>query len=359
MRKAVNTLRRHVAAISSLMAALLVLVALLAVVTTRDPYLFMLLLAMGAALLALAFVDRRALSVDRRVVALDRSLTRIEPLLRSLERRVRKAAEADRVGHDDMATALSDLHDALTAAEGRRRLDDAAREHRVSEVANRLDVRLTAVEGKDDLSELTALLNLFQVLAPPGVLTPPTDFSASPRTVLALVAEVLSIGKDLKIVECGSGASTVWLAAACRHVSQGSVLALEHDKEYARETRQALERCDLSDYAEVRHAPLRRVTLRGTTFRWYDPSGYVGVERIDVLFVNGPPNNTGRIARYPALPLLAPLLSEDALVVMDDASRSDEAQIVNEWVTAPDLGGVLTVTSRAGRALLMRWNRSQ
>lgn len=351
MRKIVNGVRDNAAIILLSAAALLVFLALLAAATRGEFYLVVFLLGMALTFLGLATIDRRTLNINHRALNVHNRASNIEHSLRH--------PQSGRTIGDEELTGLSGLRDILVAAEERRRLDDAAREQRVLKLMGRLDARLKVIEGKDDVSELTALLNLFQVLAPTGVLTPPTSFSASPRTVSALVAEVLSTDKALWIVECGSGSSTVWLAAACRHLSRGSVLALEHDERYALETRQALERCDLLGYAEVRHAPLQHLSLDDRSFRWYAPSAYADIERIDVLFVDGPPASTGPLARYPAFPLLAPLLSDGALVVMDDAERSDESDTVEQWLAARDLGGVLTTTSRAGRAMQMRWSRSQ
>lgn len=219
--------------------------------------------------------------------------------------------------------------------------------------------RPAATEGLEQLAEMTALLNLFGFLGPSGLLPLPTDYSATPRTIHAMVAEILDAPTDLKILECGSGMSTVWLAAACRHAGHGSVVALEHADRYATETRKALSRCGLQDYATVVDAPLQRLDLGDRTFRWYDRRGFGGLDRVDVLFVDGPPGSTGPMARYPAFAVLRPLLSDGALIVVDDAQRSDESRTVEEWrAAAPGMGGALAVTARPGRALLLRWRPS-
>ena len=50
-----------------------------------------------------------------------------------------------------------------------------------------------------------------------------------------------------------------------------------------------------------------------------------------VLFVDDPPGPTGPQARYPAIPVLSDRLADGAIVVLDDASRADEATIVERW----------------------------
>jgi len=51
----------------------------------------------------------------------------------------------------------------------------------------------------------------------------------------------------------------------------------------------------------------------------------------DLLIIDGPPNGTQHLARYPALPILFHLLSEDVAVLLDDAFRVDEREIVKLW----------------------------
>jgi hypothetical protein len=50
-----------------------------------------------------------------------------------------------------------------------------------------------------------------------------------------------------------------------------------------------------------------------------------------MLIIDGPPGLTQELARYPALPILLRMLSDDAVILLDDASRTDEAKIVKLW----------------------------
>ncbi len=51
----------------------------------------------------------------------------------------------------------------------------------------------------------------------------------------------------------------------------------------------------------------------------------------DVLFIDGPPNTTGLLARYPALPMLMDRLSPGAVIVLDDAARMMEQAAIRRW----------------------------
>ena len=65
---------------------------------------------------------------------------------------------------------------------------------------------------------------------------------------------------------------------------------------------------------------------------WYDLDALEDVTSIDMVIVDGPPGNIQRLARYPALPLLADRLSDKAVVVLDDCFRHAEKEIVARWL---------------------------
>ena len=51
-----------------------------------------------------------------------------------------------------------------------------------------------------------------------------------------------------------------------------------------------------------------------------------------MLVVDGPPEKTQSHARYPALPLFYEYLSDEAVVILDDAGRKEESEIVEMWL---------------------------
>ena len=54
-------------------------------------------------------------------------------------------------------------------------------------------------------------------------------------------------------------------------------------------------------------------------------------EKIDFLFVDGPPGKLQPFSRYPALPVLMPHLSPDAHILVDDGLRDNEAKMIDLW----------------------------
>lgn len=147
------------------------------------------------------------------------------------------------------------------------------------------------------------------------------------------------------IVECGSGSSTIVAAACLRDLGQGRVVSLDHDEHYAQRTRALLALHDLDEWATVVTAPLRPYTLHGEEWLWYDFDVSAHVDQsIDMLVVDGPPEATRPLARYPAVPLLAFQFADDVFVILDDGDRADEEVIAHRW--QEELGGVLTVDRR-------------
>jgi len=99
--------------------------------------------------------------------------------------------------------------------------------------------------------------------------------------------------------------------------------------------RRQLERDGLSALARVVEAPLRPHPLALDSAPWYDEAalGELPPDGIELLLVDGPPGYGEGMARsrYPALPVLADRLASGALVVLDDAGREGEGQILDRW----------------------------
>jgi predicted O-methyltransferase YrrM len=171
------------------------------------------------------------------------------------------------------------------------------------------------------------------------VLPASRGWAASPDLLLVLIDQVIT-GRPSLIVECGSGASTLWLALAIRRFGiDGRVVALDHDPVFAGKTRDFLVRHGVGDLAEVRDAPLENFSLGGEAYAWYARAAWQDLTGIGLLFVDGPPEATGHQARYPALPLLSEALSPAAVVVLDDLVVPDMQKVLRLWLDAyPDFG---------------------
>ena len=218
----------------------------------------------------------------------------------------------------------------------------ASQSERTLETVRRVGARTereVKKEVKQTFRQLEALQNLSAVLPATDVLPATRGWAASPDLLMVLVDLVITERPSL-VVECGSGASTLWLALAMRRFEiDGRIIGLDHDPVFGGKTRDLLARHHVRDLAEVRDAPLESFSLDDETYSWYARRAWEDLTGIDLLFVDGPPATTGHQARYPALPLLIGSLSPVATVVLDDLVVPDMQKVLRLWLDAyPDFG---------------------
>jgi predicted O-methyltransferase YrrM len=206
--------------------------------------------------------------------------------------------------------------------------------------------------------DVSALLNLHGQLHTRGDMPASTSFVATPETILALVALTQRLPDGSVVVETGSGLSTVWLALAIEHSGRAiKLVSLEHEESYLKQTAVALDRQDLLSRVDLRFAPLEDHVIDGVSYPWYAKNAYEHLTRIDLLFVDGPPARTGANARFPAFPLLEPVLAKSSTIVLDDTDRDDERNIIDLWAAraAPD---ALILERTTDRSSILQFSRA-
>jgi hypothetical protein len=155
-------------------------------------------------------------------------------------------------------------------------------------------------------------------------------FAASPDFLWHVGRHVQS-RRCKNVLECSSGVSTIVLAQLMKQNGVGHVYSLEHASEYASMTRTNLKEQGLQDWATVIDAPLKDYVIDGQSYRWYDCDGKLPEAVFDCLVIDGPPEATCKLARYPAGPKLFPLLQIGSHVFLDDYYRRDEKEAVRSW----------------------------
>jgi predicted O-methyltransferase YrrM len=247
----------------------------------------------------------------------------------------------------DLASRIGNL-----AGETNRTLDTVRRVR--ADIEEKVEKEIKK-EIKQTFRQLEALQNLSAVLPANDLLPATRGWAASPDLLVMLVDLVISERPSL-VVECGSGASTLWLALAMRQFEiDGRIIALDHDPVFGGKTRDLLARHDVRDLAEVRDAPLESFSLDGETYSWYARRAWEDLTGIDLLFVDGPPATTGHQARYPALPLLSGSLSPVATAVLDDLIVPDMQKVLRRWLDAyPDFGSEILPLEKQAAVLRRR-----
>jgi predicted O-methyltransferase YrrM len=159
------------------------------------------------------------------------------------------------------------------------------------------------------------------------------DWSADVRYLRSIVTHCRGARV---VVESGSGISTLVAAAA---VPRGStVVAFEHLDEWA--DRVEAER----PHAEV----VRRALIDRGGYDWYEVQPGDLPHAIDLVICDGPPATT-RGGRYGLLPELRTRLAPGARILLDDAIRDSETEVIERWQAE----GV-TVESVEGKTALLR-----
>jgi hypothetical protein len=208
------------------------------------------------------------------------------------------------------------------------------------------------------ISQLEALLALQNTLKLTFGLPPTRGWAASPDFLRNVMEHALS-QRPRQIVECSSGISTVVLARCVQMNGEGHVYSLEHDRTFADKTRTLLRQQGLESYATVIDAPLTQTDLENWGGRWYSTDALPKTLSIDLLVIDGPPIDTAKAARYPAIPVLGPKFHNGTAVFLDDANRADESWAVEKWLQAyPQLRRLQTPQCEKGCAALEMTARS-
>lgn len=181
--------------------------------------------------------------------------------------------------------------------------------------------------------QIQAYLGLRDLIRPIWPLPLLRGWAASPDFLLEIAKQALET-KPRLILECSSGASTLILARCCQMNDFGHVFSLEHDPKYATHTRDLVKQHALEAWATVIDAPLTTHDECDSSL-WYSFEN-VSIEpsSVDLLVVDGPPGNLAPYARFPAVPLLWGLLSPNCAILLDDANRPQEQEIIKRWLDA-------------------------
>ena len=153
------------------------------------------------------------------------------------------------------------------------------------------------------------------------------SWSAKPEYLAAVSRHAATV--EAPILECGCGLTTVMLGvmAGPRDLE---VWSLEHDRAWIEAVERSLRHDELADVKLV------ETGLRDyKRFDWYDVSGIELPDDFGLVVCDGPPSTT-RGGRYGLVPVMRARLRPGAVVLLDDAARPGEHDILTRW--AQELG---------------------
>lgn len=204
------------------------------------------------------------------------------------------------------------------------------------EIHRRLTGQLTTTNNNiiektnRDYQQIEALFSLFFTIKPNLPLPDARGAAASPDLLKRLVEVIFSKKPDC-VVEASSGTATLIIAYCLKQIGKGKVISLEDNAKYAAITREVITFHGLEEIATIVHAPLKEYKINSGKWLWYDTDCLKIDKSIDLFVIDGPLGTTQKLARYPALPLLFNCLSDGSIIILDDAQRKDEREVVTLW----------------------------
>jgi hypothetical protein len=132
------------------------------------------------------------------------------------------------------------------------------------------------------------------------------------------------------VLECGSGLTTIMLGllAGRRGVQTWS---LEHFAEWQARVTSVLERFEIPNI-QICSAPLRSYG----EFSWYDPPLARMPKEFQLVVCDGPPGSTAG-GCYGLLPVMGQRLRAEAVILLDDATRPGEVEVLRRWTNEAKL----------------------
>lgn len=167
---------------------------------------------------------------------------------------------------------------------------------------------------------------------------PFTSWSISPSVILHILNDIV-INERSKIIEFGSGASTLYIARLIQTLKlQVEFISVESNEKWFYKMKRELELYNLSHIVSLIYAPLvaapEEVCLRSQKL-WYDTNKInpfiENLVDIDLIIVDGPFGGSTPHARYSAIPFLFPKLGKNLGIFLDDTHRAEEGEIAEEW----------------------------
>lgn len=186
-------------------------------------------------------------------------------------------------------------------------------------------------------SQMESLFWLEKRLTLKNQLPPLRGWATSPDVLLKLHTYIVE-RKPKCIVEFGSGASTVVIADALRKNGVGKLYSFDNSEEFGAKTLKNLELESLEDWVQLDVSGLvewegehMNPEHQNNSSLWYNIESLQQVRDIDLVWVDGPPGNSCKYSRFPALLAVKNQLAKTAQVWMDDTIRNEEYEICERW----------------------------
>ncbi|ALM86447.1 hypothetical protein ASB57_29065 [Bordetella sp. N] len=199
------------------------------------------------------------------------------------------------------------------------------------------------------LQAMVGLLGYYSNGELPLVSPERNTWPVSPDFAVYLV-QLLELKHYDVVIEFGAGLSTVVIAKAMarqaaprrgKNAAKTKFVSFEHQDAYHAQTLSQLNAAGVANMVDLMLAPLSAWSSAGQeSFPYYDYGAVLkglaasmrGRSLAVLVVVDGPPATVGRMARYPAGPIIRQLFPRATIdFVLDDYVRDDEKEIATRW----------------------------
>jgi hypothetical protein len=156
-----------------------------------------------------------------------------------------------------------------------------------------------------------------------------------------------SLASEGSVLECGSGATTILLGLLCGRRGI-EVWSLEHSAEWQKRVSDVLTRHHISG-VRVCFSPL----VEYGKFDWYNAPLAEMPDEFSLVVCDGPPGMT-KGGRYGLLPLVGDRLPAGSTILLDDACRPGEAELIRRWESEAAFKTKLVERQARGFAIMRR-----
>jgi len=177
--------------------------------------------------------------------------------------------------------------------------------------------------------QLSSLMEIRNIIGPGVPLGPLRGWALSPDALLMILRDIMT-RKVPRVLEFGSGESTIAIAASLRAVGSGTLTSIEHDADFAAAVGRRLNDLKLADHVDQRVVPLSSYESRFglPAFKSYDLTRQTG--DFDIALVDGPITpRFGAATRAVPLEWCLTRLSAQNAIYLDDAARWQERSVVD------------------------------
>lgn len=184
------------------------------------------------------------------------------------------------------------------------------------------------------------------------------DWAIEEKFAKLLIYKIVT-NRPKNIVELGSGLSTLLMAKTISSLGYDFFLhSFDSDKLFLKETKNLLMAEGLynENSIKLKHSEIKKIEKKGLGYSWYNPDDFnFNFDCVDLLIVDGPVGSFCKNARYPAFPVLKKYLRKGSIVLLDDANREDEKEIIELWKQEnPEISKIFYVNTDRG-AVEMRF----